>query len=192
MTECVLRGPCAPLLQNNVDTDLIIPSSYIRSVSKNGHGDALFAPLRYHRDKTPNEAFILNQPPYNRAVFLVAGRNFGCGSSREFAVWALQDFGIKAIFAESFGTIFRENCLENGLYPVCLVPRDLALLASINNNEEVAFDIESLQLQFAGQRIKVSVSSQLRTPDARSGAMIVSTAYTNWRNKDKHSRPWLY
>jgi len=192
MSECILRGPCAPLLQDNIDTDLIIPSSCIRSVSKYGHGDALFAPLRYHPDKTPNEAFILNQPPYNRAVFLVAGRNFGCGSSREFAVWALRDFGIKAIFAESFGTIFRENCLENGLYPVCLNPRDQARLASITNKEEVVFNTEALQLHFAGQCLTVNVNGQLKNPEARRDAMTVSRGYAKWRNRDENNRPWLY
>ena len=126
------RGVAAPLLRDNVDTDAIIPSREMRRVSKRGLGIGLFANWRYAdvAARLPNPDFVLNKPAYAGATILFAGANFGCGSSREHAVWALADFGIRAIFAPSFAVIFRKNCIANGLLPGTMPMDDLNALAS--------------------------------------------------------------
>lgn len=117
-------GITAPMLLNNVDTDQIIPSREMKRVSKKGLSKGLFAGQRYlpneKNERQQNPDFILNQPPYNKATILLSRENFGCGSSREHAVWAMLEFGFKAIIAESFGSIFRTNCLRNGILPITL------------------------------------------------------------------------
>ena len=115
-------GIAAPLIHLNIDTDAIIPSREIKSVSKKGLENGLFAEWRYLSLNTreENPTFILNQEPYRRASFILTGENFGCGSSREHAVWALYQWGIRAIVAPSFGSIFYSNCIQNGILPVLL------------------------------------------------------------------------
>ena len=117
-------GIVAPLLLNNVDTDQIIPSREMKRVSKLGLADGLFSGQRYLYDGLtkigPNPDFILNQSPFERATVLLSGKNFGCGSSREHAVWAILEYGFKAVIAESFGEIFRNNCIRNGIAPIQL------------------------------------------------------------------------
>ena len=128
------RGVAAPMLQININTDAIIPSREIRRVSKTGLGESLFAGWRYiDRGKDtekPNPEFVLNQPDHVDTSILLTGRNMGCGSSREFAVWALTDYGIRAIIAPSFGAIFYTNCMRNGLLPITLDEAVVAELAS--------------------------------------------------------------
>ncbi|MFM5953201.1 MAG: 3-isopropylmalate dehydratase small subunit [Novosphingobium sp.] len=110
-----ITGIAARLTQDNIDTDQIIPARYMTTISRFGLGPHLFRNWRYHADGGPRRDFVLNQRPWNRAVILLAGRNFGCGSSREHAPWALADFGIRCVIAESFGDIFRVNCRRNGI-----------------------------------------------------------------------------
>lgn len=119
----ILRAPAAPLMRPDIDTDAIIPSREMTQVGKTGLGSRLFANWRYtdvHQKREERAEFVLNQAPYRHAQVLLTGENFGCGSSREGAVWALHDFGIRCIIAPSFGSIFRANCLRNGLLPVIL------------------------------------------------------------------------
>lgn len=113
-------GVAAPLLIDNIDTDQIIPSREMKAVSRDGLGEALFAGWRYQAPggRTENPDFVLNRQAYRGAVFLIGGQNFGCGSSREHAVWALKEFGIRAIVAPSFGEIFFGNCIRNGILPI--------------------------------------------------------------------------
>jgi 3-isopropylmalate/(R)-2-methylmalate dehydratase small subunit len=116
-----IEGLAAPLLRDNIDTDIIIPSRDITSPSREGFGVKLFAPWRYDGPGGAEQAdFILNKAPWRRASILIAGHNFGCGSSREMAVWALWQFGFRCVIASSFGAIFQNNCIRNGLLPVCL------------------------------------------------------------------------
>jgi len=124
-----LTGVIAPLDRPNVDTDAIIPKQYLKSIQRAGFGPNLFDDWRYldpgepgadHARRRVNPAFVLNQPPYDRAQLLLSRENFGCGSSREHAVWALADFGIRAVIAPSFADIFFNNCVKNGLLPVVL------------------------------------------------------------------------
>ena len=115
-----LNGVVAPLDRVNVDTDQIIPAVHLKSIQRTGFGDVLFAPWRYNPDGSPNPDFMLNNPAYRDATILVGGRNFGCGSSREHAPWALNDYGIRCVLAPSFADIFYNNCFKNGLLPVRL------------------------------------------------------------------------
>src|SRR5882757_7498533 len=115
-----VTGIAAAVIRNNIDTDQITPGHTGMKVQKTGFGDGLFFNWRYLADGSENPDFILNQSPFREAKFLLAGPNFGCGSSREFAVWALRDFGIRAVIAPSFGAIFTSNCYTNGVVPISL------------------------------------------------------------------------
>ena len=121
-----LTGVAAPLEITNVDTDMIIPKQYLKTIKRTGLGKGLFAEMRYQDDGvTENPDFVLNKPAYRNAQIIVAGDNFGCGSSREHAPWALLDFGVKCVISTSFADIFYNNCFKNGILPVVVSPEDL-------------------------------------------------------------------
>lgn len=124
----VHTGIVAALPRDNVDTDQIIPKQFLKRIERTGYGDVLFFDWRYDRDGNPDRAFPLNAPQYQGATILLAGKNFGCGSSREHAVWALRDYGFRAIIAPSFADIFANNCLKNGVLTVVLRPAEIAQL----------------------------------------------------------------
>jgi 3-isopropylmalate/(R)-2-methylmalate dehydratase small subunit len=124
----VLTGVAAPLPMINVDTDKIIPKQYLKTIERSGLGKALFDEMRYRPDGSENPDFVLNKPAYRAAKILVAGENFGCGSSREHAPWALLDFGIRCVIAPSFADIFHSNCFQNGVLPIKLPAETVALL----------------------------------------------------------------
>jgi 3-isopropylmalate/(R)-2-methylmalate dehydratase small subunit len=124
----VLTGIAAPLPAINVDTDKIIPARHLKSVERTGFGQFLFEPLRFRPDGSENPDFVLNKPAYRNAKILVAGENFGCGSSREHAPWALLDFGIRCIIAPSFADIFYNNCFQNGVLPIKLPAETVSVL----------------------------------------------------------------
>ncbi|KAB0681475.1 3-isopropylmalate dehydratase small subunit [Aureimonas leprariae] len=123
-----LTGIAAPMPIVNVDTDMIIPKDYLKTIRRTGLGKGLFANLRYREDGSDDPDFVLNRPAYKGAEILVAGDNFGCGSSREHAPWALLDFGIRCVISTSFADIFYNNCFKNGILPVVVSPEVLALL----------------------------------------------------------------
>ena len=123
-----LTGVAAPLPIDNVDTDMIIPKQYLKTIKRTGLGKGLFAEMRYLDDGSPNSDFVLNKPAYRRAKIVVAGDNFGCGSSREHAPWALLDFGIRCVISTSFADIFYNNCFKNGILPIKVSAEDLAKL----------------------------------------------------------------
>ncbi len=144
-----LSGVAAPMDRVNVDTDAIIPAVHLKSIRRTGYGEHLFGSWRYNEDGTPRPEFVLNQPAYAAANILVAGRNFGCGSSREHAPWALNDYGIRCVIAPSFADIFFNNCFQNGLLPVVLPEeqvRRIIDLTSENPGLRLNVDLE-------GQRI---------------------------------------
>ena len=143
-------GIVAPLDKNNIDTDAIIPKQYLKSISRTGFGVNLFDEWRYieygepgddHSKRQKNNDFVLNKKPYDTASILLTGKNFGCGSSREHAVWALKDFGIKTVIAESFADIFYNNCFKNGLLALCLKKSEISKIFD-NFNEDSAQSIE--------------------------------------------------
>lgn len=126
-----LSGVAAPLPMVNVDTDMIIPKQFLKTIKRTGLGKNLFNDMRYKQDGTEIADFVLNQPAYRKAEILVAGANFGCGSSREHAPWALADFGIRCVIAPSFADIFFNNCFKNGVLPIVLPQEQIDQLMEI-------------------------------------------------------------
>jgi len=120
-----LTAVAAPLNIMNVDTDMIIPKDYLKTIERTGLGRGLFSEMRYNEDGTENPDFVLNQPAYRKAQILVAGDNFGCGSSREHAPWALLDYGIRCVISTGFADIFHNNCFKNGILPIVVSKEDL-------------------------------------------------------------------
>src|SRR6185369_6748264 len=121
-------GLVAPLNRANVDTDQIIPKQFLKRIERTGFGEFLFYDWRYDSNGQPDHSFVLNAPEYQGATIMVAGKNFGCGSSREHAPWALLDYGFRAVIAPSFADIFANNCLKNGIVPVALSEAEVAVL----------------------------------------------------------------
>ncbi|MGO8845627.1 MAG: 3-isopropylmalate dehydratase small subunit [Methylocella sp.] len=145
-----LTGVAAPLEITNVDTDMIIPKQYLKTIKRTGLGQGLFAELRYHDDGSENPDFVLNKPAYRNAKILVAEDNFGCGSSREHAPWALLDFGIRCVISTSFADIFYNNCFKNGILPVIVSRAALAKLmddARRGANATLSVDLEAQEIR---------------------------------------------
>ena len=151
MTNSVITGIVATFDRDNIDTDQIIPTEYLKSIKKFGFGDFLFDGWRYldegrldmaSEDRSKNHDFILNRKPFTNAEILLARDNFGCGSSREHAVWALRDFGFKAVIASSFGDIFYNNCFKNSVLPIKLSKEEINHLFEISNSSSVNFQID--------------------------------------------------
>jgi 3-isopropylmalate/(R)-2-methylmalate dehydratase small subunit len=144
-----LTGVAAPLPVVNVDTDMIIPKDYLKTIKRTGLGTGLFAEARYKEDGSENPDFVLNKPAYRNAQILVAGDNFGCGSSREHAPWALLDFGIRCVISTSFADIFYNNCFKNGILPIVVSQESLDKLmddASRGSNAVLTVDLESQEI----------------------------------------------
>ena len=141
-----LTGIAAPMPLVNIDTDMIIPKVFLKSIQRTGFGQNLFDEMRYNRDGTEIEDFVLNKPQYRDAEILVAGDNFGCGSSREHAPWAIADFGIKAVISTSFADIFYNNCFKNGILPI-IFPQDVVDVlmkdAEKGSNARMIVDLEA-------------------------------------------------
>lgn len=141
-----LTGVAAPLPIVNVDTDMIIPKDYLKTIKRTGLAEGLFAEMRLNEDGSENPDFVLNKPAYREATILVAGDNFGCGSSREHAPWALLDRGIRCVISTSFADIFYNNCFKNGILPVKVTPDELDKLmddANRGSNAVLTVDLES-------------------------------------------------
>jgi 3-isopropylmalate/(R)-2-methylmalate dehydratase small subunit len=186
-----LTSVAAPLITDNIDTDAIIPSREMKSTGKTGLADGLFASMRYiDRDKLlRNPAFVLNQRDFVCAEILLSGANFGCGSSREHAVWALAEFGITCIIAESFAPIFYNNCIRNGVLPVVLdratirgfVGKILTVDLAAQKVNDHRFDIEA--------EAKMMLLEGL---DAIDLTLKHCDAIAAWQAADKRARPWIY
>lgn len=141
-----LTGVAAPLPLINVDTDMIIPKQFLKTIKRSGLGVNLFDEMRYDGDGNEIPDFVLNQPQYREAEILVAGENFGCGSSREHAPWAIRDFGIRCVIASSFADIFHNNCFKNGILPVTLPQEQVDILmadAERGSNARITVDLEN-------------------------------------------------
>ncbi|MCA0256230.1 MAG: 3-isopropylmalate dehydratase small subunit [Proteobacteria bacterium] len=144
-----LTGVAAPMPVVNIDTDMIIPKDYLKTIKRTGLGTGLFAEARYLDDGSANPDFVLNKPAYQNASILIAGDNFGCGSSREHAPWALLDYGIRCVISTSFADIFYNNCFKNGVLPIVVSPDELEKLmddASRGANAILTVDLESQQI----------------------------------------------
>ncbi len=198
------RGIAAPLLRPNIDTDAIIPSREIRRVSKEGLGEALFAGWRYRRERSrePEPGFILNQTPYDNASILLSGDNFGCGSSREHAVWALKDFGFRAILAPSFGGIFFNNCALNGVLAIELAEEAIARLAEWTGanprGNPLEIDLAAQRIHWReGEETHFQIEATRRSLlldglDSIAATLRMEAAITAFEDQDRRRRPWVY
>lgn len=200
----VHRGIAAPLLTRNIDTDTIIPSREIQRVSKQGLGDGLFAGWRYRApgSREPDPEFILNRDGYRDASILLAGANFGCGSSREHAVWALGEFGIRAVLAPSFGSIFRNNCTLNGILAVVL--KDAAVRSLTEwvrtdpRRNRLKIDLQNRVIEWkAGETLAFEIESArrrllLQGLDGIAVTLQQASAIDEFEVADRAARPWVY
>ena len=145
-----LTGVAAPMPEINIDTDRIIPKNYLKTIKRTGLGTALFAEARYDESGKENPNFVLNKPAYRKSEIIVAGENFGCGSSREHAPWALLDFGIRCVISTSFADIFFNNCFKNGVLPIKLPQEDVDKLmedAERGSNATLTIDLEKQEIR---------------------------------------------
>ncbi len=199
-----LTAVAAPLLRDNIDTDIIIPSREMKSVSKIGLAAGLFAGWRYREigGREPNPEFVLNQPAYAGAAILLGGGNFGCGSSREHAVWALAEFGIRAVLAPSFAPIFHGNCVRNGIVPVVLpvdaIGEIAAWLASDPQSHLLTVDLVRSQVNTtAGGSWTFALGDEQREMlleglDAIDLTWKWRTDIDTFLAADRVQRPWIY
>ena len=161
-----LTAVAASLPEINIDTDKIIPKQYLKTIERTGLGKGLFSELRYNEDGTENENFVLNKPQYKNAKILVAGDNFGCGSSREHAPWALLDYGIKVVVSTSFADIFYNNCFKNGMLPIVLDEKEVTLLmeeTERGSNAMLSIDLESQEIITSdGKKINFKIDKFLK------------------------------
>ena len=151
----ILKGIPAHLPMINVDTDMIIPKQFLKTIKRTGLGKSLFFEMRYDENGKKNEKFILNKKPYDNSSILITGKNFGCGSSREHAPWALLDFGIKCIISTSFADIFYNNCFKNGMLPIVLDTKIIEQLIQYSERKEsIEVNLVEQEIIFGNNKIK--------------------------------------
>ncbi len=196
----VLEGGAAPLKMINVDTDMIIPKQYLKTIKRTGLGKGLFAEKRYRDDGSENPDFVLNKPAYRKAKILVAGDNFGCGSSREHAPWALKDFGITCVISTSFGDIFYNNCFKNGVLPIKVSPEDLEKLfddAERGANATLSIDLEKQEIRGPdGGMVRFEIEPHrkhalLHGLDDIGLTMRKQDKIESFERQAKNARPWI-
>jgi 3-isopropylmalate/(R)-2-methylmalate dehydratase small subunit len=198
-----LKAVAAPLLRVNIDTDVIIPSREMKGVSKTGLSAGMFANWRYTdvAARTPNPEFVLNRPPYDTAQILLAGANFGCGSSREHAVWAMKEWGFRAVIAPSFGAIYYGNCVRNGILPVVLPDAAVAAIAAWVEAAPAAnlveIDLPSQTVHAAGTAYAFTIGAAdkemlLEGLDPIGVTLKKDAAIQAFEAKDRAARPWVY
>jgi 3-isopropylmalate/(R)-2-methylmalate dehydratase small subunit len=196
-----LTGIAAPMPAANVDTDKIIPARFLKTIARTGLGKSLFANMRYEEDGSEKPDFVLNTEPYRRAEILIAYENFGCGSSREHAPWALLDFGIRCVIAPDFADIFHNNCFKNGILPVRL-PREICerLMedARLGANARLTVDLErQVVVRPNGEEIPFSIDPfrrhlLLNGLDDIGQTMQHAPSIDGFEARQKASQPWLY
>lgn len=190
----ILLSRAVPLIRDNIDTDIIIPSREMKSVGKTGLADGLFAGWRYTDvdARIPNPEFVLNQPQYHGAEILLGGTNFGSGSSREHAVWALREYGFRAVIAPSFSPIFRGNCIRNGVLPIALDPAPFA-----QPGLELEIDLAAREIRAAGQAWPFEIEEEARQMLLEGLDPIALTlksrdAILAHEQADRRARPWAW
>ena len=195
-----LTGVAAPLSIVNVDTDMIIPKQFLKTIKRTGLGKSLFYEMRYDADGKELADFVLNKPAYRKAQILVAGDNFGCGSSREHAPWALLDFGIRCVISTSFADIFYNNCFKNGILPIVVSPEDLRKLlddAERGANATLTIDLPSQTIRGPdGGMIEFDIDPYrkhclLNGLDDIGLTMEKVSAISAFEKKQAEARPWL-
>ena len=196
-----LRGVAAPLPMINVDTDMIIPKQFLKTIKRSGLGTNLFDEMRYDDTGAEKPDFVLNKPAYREASLLITGENFGCGSSREHAPWALLDFGIRCVIASSFADIFYNNCFKNGILPVILPQEQVDLLmddAERGANAMVTVDLESQEITGPDGGLIAFEIDPFRKQCLIDGlddidqTLAKSAAIDSFESRHKAAEPWLY
>jgi 3-isopropylmalate/(R)-2-methylmalate dehydratase small subunit len=195
-----LTGTAVPLPMMNVDTDMIIPKQFLKTIKRSGLGKSLFFEMRYDDEGCEIPSFVLNRPPYRNARILIAGENFGCGSSREHAPWALLDFGIRCVIAPSFADIFFNNCLKNGILPIVL-PREQVdtLTAMAERGSDATFTVDLDRQEIAlpdGCTINYEVDSFRRACllgglDDIGLTLRKTDKIAAFESRQQSERPWL-
>ena len=194
-----LTGVAAPLKITNVDTDMIIPKQYLKTIARTGLAKGLFAEMRFNEDGSENPDFILNKPAYRKAQIIVAEDNFGCGSSREHAPWALLDFGVRCVISTSFADIFYNNCFKNGILPVVVSKEDLAKLmddAERGSNATLSVDLAAQEIRGPdGGVVKFNIDAHrkhclLNGLDDIGLTMVKAKSIDAYEAKAQAARPW--
>ncbi|KIC37755.1 3-isopropylmalate dehydratase small subunit [Leisingera sp. ANG-M7] len=195
-----IQGIAAPMPLVNIDTDMIIPKVFLKSIQRTGFGKNLFDEMRYNRDGTEIEDFVLNKPQYRSAEILIAGDNFGCGSSREHAPWAIADFGIKCIVSTSFADIFFNNSFKNGILPIVLPQEQVDVLmkdAEKGANARMTVDLEAQEITTSdGEVISFDVDAfkkhcLLNGLDDIGLTMEKADSIKSFEDKAAQERPWV-
>ena len=193
----ILKGIPANLPMINVDTDMIIPKQFLKTIKRTGLGKSLFFEMRYDKDGKEIKEFILNKDPYTNSTILLTGKNFGCGSSREHAPWALLDFGIKCVISSSFADIFYNNCFKNGMLPIILDEKKIENLVQYSNRKEnIEINLAEQEIIFGNKRIKFEIDQfkkkcLLNGLDDIAMSLEKSEKISSYENKMKKNKPWF-
>ena len=181
----------------NIDTDMIIPKQFLKTIKRTGLGKSLFYEMRYDENGKVIEDFILNKEPYNKSRILLAGKNFGCGSSREHAPWALSDFGIKCVISSSFADIFYNNCFKNGILPIKIEEQAVVELSEYSKRkEEIEIDLEKQEIKYGNKVKKFEVDSfkkkcLIEGLDDIALSLEKTSEIDNFEKNIKENSPWL-
>ena len=192
-----LKSIPAILNISNVDTDMIIPKQFLKTIKRTGLGKSLFYELRFDENNTKTGNFILDTEPYKNSKILITGKNFGCGSSREHAPWALLDFGIRSVISESFAEIFYNNCFKNGILPITLTKSEIDEIAEYSKRkEEITIDLSEEKIKFGNKEIKFKIEKfkkkcLMEGLDDIAISLKKSKQIQIYENKIKNSKPWI-
>ena len=193
----ILKGIPANLPMMNVDTDMIIPKQFLKTIKRTGLGKSLFFEMRYDENGKKIEKFVLNNKPYDSSSILITGKNFGCGSSREHAPWALLDFGIKCVISSSFADIFYNNCFKNGMLPIVLDENKILELVQYSDRKEnIEINLKDQEIIFGNKRIKFEIDSfkkkcLLEGLDDIALSLEKSEKIASYEDKIKKNKPWI-
>ena len=193
----ILKGIPANISMINIDTDMIIPKQFLKTIKRTGLGKSLFYEMRYDEKGKTIEDFILNKIPYKNSPILIAGKNFGCGSSREHAPWALLDFGIKCIISSSFADIFYNNCFKNGMLPIVLEEKNIQeLIKYSERKDEIEINLENQTILFGNNKIEFKIDTfkkkcLLEGLDDIALSLEKSKKISSFENKQKENKPWV-
>ena len=192
-----VQGVTAPIQLSNIDTDMIIPKQFLKTIKRTGLGKSLFYEMRYDENGKINNDFILNKEPYNKSRILLAGKNFGCGSSREHAPWALSDFGIKCVISSSFADIFYNNCFKNGILPIKIDDKIVLELAEYSKRkEEIEINLKKQEISYGNKVTKFEVDAfkkkcLVEGLDDIALSMEKISEIDNFEKKLLEEKPWL-
>ena len=193
----ILKGIPANLPMINVDTDMIIPKQFLKTIKRSGLGKSLFFEMRYDDNGNEINNFVLNKKPYNKSSILLTGKNFGCGSSREHAPWALLDFGIKCVIGPSFADIFYNNCFKNGMLPIILEQKNIDQLIQYSERMEIIeINLEKQEIRFGNNKIEFEIDlfkkkCLLEGLDDISLSLKNSNKISSYETNLKKNKPWI-